>query len=232
MGLVRRDQLVACLEFGVFDEGPVAQYFEGDDSSANVSSSWTPRPGVAKTPLMHLAYHIPDDKYEYVGGESSGPRPSFLTDKLLAQDDYDTSAWLVSVRKIRKTNSAGALVREESMPMFADIDDDATLQDSDNVNNKEVAVVGLSRMGSVYVKELDPDCKRKFVHVAAVMNRGTYCVNDFCPVSKAYRMFTNLGLRHLVVLGGESGGEVVGILTRVNFLKEYIQERTLCDVGR
>jgi hypothetical protein len=43
-------------------------------------------------------------------------------------------------------------------------------------------------------------------------------------------MFTALGLRHLVVLGGLSGGEVVGMLTRVNLLEKSIDERTGCKL--
>jgi hypothetical protein len=34
---------------------------------------------------------------------------------------------------------------------------------------------------------------------------------------------TALGLRYIVVLGGETGGEVVGILTRANFIDKHIE---------
>jgi len=44
------------------------------------------------------------------------------------------------------------------------------------------------------------------------------------------RLFTELGLRHLVVIGGEGGGEVVGLLTRINFLSSFIEERTGCKL--
>lgn len=39
-------------------------------------------------------------------------------------------------------------------------------------------------------------------------------------------LFTSMGLRHVVVLGGESGGEVVGILSRANLLPDHIHECT------
>ena len=45
-------------------------------------------------------------------------------------------------------------------------------------------------------------------------------------VSKAHFLFTSLGLRHLIVLGGESGGQVVGIITRINLLRESIADRS------
>ena len=53
MGLVRRDQLVALLEFGVFDDCDPDQ---SCDSGSSTPSNWTPKPGVGKSPLMHLAY--------------------------------------------------------------------------------------------------------------------------------------------------------------------------------
>jgi CBS domain-containing protein len=46
------------------------------------------------------------------------------------------------------------------------------------------------------------------------------------PVTKVYTLFSSMGLRHLVVLGGESGGEVVGIVSRSNLLPEHIYTRT------
>ena len=63
LGLVRRDQLVALIECGVFDEGDIQrqQSFDDDDSSLGDSSrgslsgyesdQWTPKPGVGKSPL-------------------------------------------------------------------------------------------------------------------------------------------------------------------------------------
>jgi len=35
-----------------------------------------------------------------------------------------------------------------------------------------------------------------------------------------------MGLRHLVVLGGDSGGEVVGIIARANLMPDYIEVMT------
>ena len=37
---------------------------------------------------------------------------------------------------------------------------------------------------------------------------------------------TSLGLRHIVVLGGRTGGEVVGVLTRASFLDSHIEEES------
>ena len=76
----------------------------------------------------------------------------------------------------------------------------------------------------------DPKDRHMSVDIGATMNRGAYSVTEGCPVSKAYEMFTALGLRHLVVLGGEGGGEVKGILTRSNFNLEFMENRTGCEM--
>ena len=53
-------------------------------------------------------------------------------------------------------------------------------------------------------------------------------MTERCPVSTVKKMFTALGLRHLVVLGGETGGSVVGVVTRANLLAANIE--SLCGV--
>jgi len=78
--------------------------------------------------------------------------------------------------------------------------------------------------GNLVVKVAEDD-EQKNINIAAVMNRGAKCVTEQCPISVAYRMFTTLGLRHLCVLGGVTGGEIVGILTRENMRDEYIEKR-------
>jgi hypothetical protein len=92
---------------------------------------------------------------------------------------------------------------------------------------------GIAKVGSgglsgktVVIKWLHPDHRNKYVNLSAVMNRGAVCVPHYFPLSKAYSLFTKLGLRWLVVIGGASGGEVVGILTRRNLLPSHIQECT------
>lgn len=221
MGLVRRDQLVALIECGVYEDD---QYFNDEDSSTQGSPSvWTPKPGVGKSPLMHLAYHITDDRYDHMEDDAKGGGPSTsVTDKSLSMDEYDSNAWLLSVRRSREHLDC----YEEASTPLAFGDDSLPPLSHGHVDENVTATVGLSRKGNVYIKWLHPACKRKYVTIGAVVNRGSICVNDFCPVSKARQIFTAMGLRHLIVLG--DGGRVVGILTRINFLNEYIEERTRC----
>ncbi|KAH8068748.1 chloride channel [Aureococcus anophagefferens] len=49
--------------------------------------------------------------------------------------------------------------------------------------------------------------------LAPIMVRSPHVVYDDCPVSRAYRLFVTMGLRHLVVVDHRDNG-VVGILTR------------------
>jgi hypothetical protein len=69
-----------------------------------------------------------------------------------------------------------------------------------------------------------------FEDTSSMHSRGSTSVSfklsEYCPVSIAYLLFTSLGLRHLVILGGTMGGEVVGVLTRENLLPAYIEART------
>lgn len=185
LGLVRRDQIAALLECGIFDQS----------TGNRASSAWArPQTGVEKSPLMRWAYHINDDRYEYI---------------------------------LEHSTRTPAHVEVERAPRFSMISSPA-LQVSDYSSlPTEFATVEQNDEGNIIVSWLNPDYTNHFVNIGAVMNRGAFVVTEFCPVSKAYNLFTALGLRHLVVLGGSgSGGEVVGVLSRANLVPEYIKERT------
>jgi H+/Cl- antiporter ClcA len=254
LGLVRRDQLVALLECGVFDDESLDDDACEDDisrcSSDRVSdrtptSDWTPKAGSSNTPMMHLAYHIKDDRYDHIL-ELEDAFGIGVTDENLDHDDFDTSAWLESIRQRR----ANLTFHETGSYQPTKIGDDSLppLRASSGALSEMVmssgpgrrksametgifAIVGTNKHGNVYLRWLDQECKDKWVSLGSIMNRGSYCVTETSPVSKARHLFTALGLRHLVVLGGKSGGETVGILTRLNLLKESIQEETGCDLG-
>lgn len=99
---------------------------------------------------------------------------------------------------------------------------------SQMTNSVQAAPTGFARVGkdpvegNVVISWLHPAHRNDVVNLEAVMNQGTYCVPENFPVSKAYRLFTKLGLRWIVVTGGESGGEVVGILTRATLLNSQV----------
>lgn len=186
VGLVRRDQLVALLEYGIFEDDKKHQ---------------TGTPGLSESPLMNLAYHIKDDRYEDVIYDQSA----------LSDNDFDEHSWLIDVVH-RRTGFDGI----DSLPPS---------EHPMEEEKEQFCRVGVRDDGTL-VATLDPQYARKYVNVAAVMNRGTYCVTESCPVSKAYAMFTSLGLRHLIVLGGNTGGRVVGVVTRSNLSQEFMQERS------
>jgi len=95
-----------------------------------------------------------------------------------------------------------------------------------------VARVGRCRKNNVVIiKWLNSNHKDDVVDLEAVMNRGTYTVPEEFPLSKAYNLFTLLGLRWIVVVGGIDGG-IVGMLTRESFLDSHVYERTGFHVDR
>ena len=227
LGLVRRDQIIALIECGQFED--VTDEEVDMDGSNNTTSSdsrskrlWTPKAGVTKTPLMHYAYHIKDDRYDHISEPSKSQES---TETLLAEDDYDAHDWLISLRRNREYfpgfNVAGENLLDSNLPRFGELLRTTLPGLSEGHRG---AVVGVNKKGTVYIKWLPPGNRVKYVNLGAVMNRGTYCVTEFCPVSKALSMFTKLGLRHLVVVGGGGGSQVVGMITRINLLRQYIKE--------
>lgn len=81
----------------------------------------------------------------------------------------------------------------------------------------------------VVISWLNPEYQNDVLDLEAVMNRGTYIVPEHCPVSKAYSLFTLLGLRWIVVVGGSDGGTVVGVLTRESFSESNLKSKTGMD---
>ena len=102
----------------------------------------------------------------------------------------------------------------------------ATSSSAGSIKQVGFATVGRTADGNVVVSWLNPDYESDHVNLASVMNRGAFCVPEYCPLSKVRYMFTRLGLRWIVVLGGASGGEVVGMVSRYNLLPSFIEEST------
>ncbi|GMI20493.1 hypothetical protein TrRE_jg7992 [Triparma retinervis] len=78
--------------------------------------------------------------------------------------------------------------------------------------------VDSERLPTVKVAEGDLG---RLVNVGGVMNVAPHTVKPNTPLSRAYRLFTNMGLRHLTVVDG--GGRVAGMVTRKDILKEKMK---------
>lgn len=182
-----------------------------NDSSDLANISWKSFP-------FATAYHIKDDRYDYVN------------DKEGDEDAYDTNAWLSTVRNAiehldtEDTEESTHLTVNDDLPLSSMTKGMFSRRSTTFRHKGAKPVVAKNYRGSLYVSWMDPTFRTHWVSIEAVMNRGTYTVNHRCPVSKAHFAFVRLGLRHLIVLG--VGGRVVGILTRINLLKQSIQERT------
>jgi CBS domain-containing protein len=79
--------------------------------------------------------------------------------------------------------------------------------------NTPVTVAALSDLS-------DAD-RARWVNLGAYMNCASYTVLESCPLSRAYKLFREMGLRHLPVLDIQN--RVVGMLARANFSEEALE---------
>ncbi len=209
LGLVRRDQLVALLECGVFMKD-VASFNEINTASQPYQYQSTIYPDeatlYARNPyLIGEAFNISNDRFGNVSIRYAPDDIVSRTSKRQRLSDAD-SVWLLDT--VSPSDKNVIAVTDETLPKgsFSSSDD---------------TVVAL-RDGKLVIFLARED-RAKMVNVAAIMNRGAYTTLEGAPLSKTYSMFTSLGLRHLVVLGG--GGKVAGIITRYNLLPETLEEK-------
>eukprot|EP00591_Stephanopyxis_turris_P013875 CAMPEP_0195541128 /NCGR_PEP_ID=MMETSP0794_2-20130614/50926_1 /TAXON_ID=515487 /ORGANISM="Stephanopyxis turris, Strain CCMP 815" /LENGTH=268 /DNA_ID=CAMNT_0040675213 /DNA_START=749 /DNA_END=1555 /DNA_ORIENTATION=+ len=225
LGLVRRDQLVALLECGFFVNESAEEESIGSVLSSHTTTndrtkqrarqflSWENSSVLSSDSFRGpMAHNIRDDRYEKLQ-ERSGKCCWNLCEKF---DDFldnhsDSFSWLSENVMIHDDDTV-TLGLDETLPAHG------------NIAVKLNTTVAVEN--GVLVVHLAPEDKRKKVRISSVMNRGAYCVTEGCPLSKAYTLFTKVGLRHLCVIGGEGGGKVVGIVSRYNLTDEYIEERT------
>ena len=57
-----------------------------------------------------------------------------------------------------------------------------------------------------------------------LMNQGAFNVLNTSPLSKIYRIYRGLGLRHLTIVNTDN--EVVGIITRGDLCSHFTQDLT------
>lgn len=200
---------------------------------------------------MHWAYHIKDDRYQYLEGQEYNEEEEATNlEGDLEDDEYDTNEYLLSVRDAMTVYPAmkSSIHGNESKPIpFAGDDSLPALNSAsmlglrhlssrlsvdnrNSISTESSAIkiptgfgrVGAGSDGRVVIKWLHSDYEEKFVNLSAVMNRGGFSVPDYFPLSKAYTLFTKLGLRWIVVTGSYNGGKVVGVLTRHNLLPAHI----------
>lgn len=91
------------------------------------------------------------------------------------------------------------------------------------------ARVGRGPDGDLMISWLNPSHRNEIVNLQAVMNRGTYSVPEYFPLSKVYKLFTTLGLRWIVLVG--ESGRVVGMVNRESLLESHVKEKTGIDTS-
>jgi len=70
--------------------------------------------------------------------------------------------------------------------------------------------------------EFSEEDRGRVVNVGAYMNCACYTVVESCPLSRAYKLFRSMGLRHLPVIDVQN--HVVGMLARDNYSHEVLNK--------
>lgn len=246
LGLVKRNQIVALLEAGIFSRSLISKGEEdlvASEYGSNVASS---NEKGDTTQMYHWAYHINDDRYDHIlsipDEEVSESlqimkipnlhRNGFAEfddgddeEKSKAEPERNDSASRSIAEAVlhewQRSSSSKIQTRSSSLLAVERKGEDSFSSILSHAN--QFATASLNDAGNVVVS-CNADFRNCWVNTEAVANKGTCTVQEFTPVSKAYKLFTALGLRHIVVLGGDSGGEVVGLLTRASFIDQHIED--------
>lgn len=151
LGLIRRDQIAALLECGVFEKG-----MSGRDEIAapkRATRRHQPHSGVAQSPLMQWAYHINDDRYDY----------------MLEEEEEDSPATTLHPQ-------SPSFLPQQQAPRFSVIGSSMLQSTRFKPLPTEFAVIGRDDRNLLVVSWLNPMYRRYSVNLGAVMNRGAYCV--------------------------------------------------------
>jgi CBS domain-containing protein len=128
-----------------------------------------------------------------------------------------------------RSNSDGASSPRRSHNRDSELLDSAYLIKDDRYDdrivqvNEDDDVAQAIRVDGMLVIKLTDEDKFKTVDISSVMNVAPHVVLDSCPLSRMFRLFTTLGLRHLVVLNDT--GRVAGIVTRCNLLEDVVKSK-------
>ena len=197
IGIIRRDQLVALLECGI--------YVNMKRLSGSKTSQVREVMQNANLQETSQALFRDDDIFTHRTRNGSPTARGHRKIPSLAREH----SWFKD--NVVHTKGGKVLIgSDEAMPDGAIPSDAPTVVEYDRLGN---LVVKLSEIES-----------QKLVDIGAAMNRGAYSVVQNTPLSKTYEIFTALGLRTLCVLGHK--GAVVGIVTRSNLLPKYMESRT------
>jgi CBS domain-containing protein len=251
VGLVRRDQLVALLESGVFIKNSKKLKCGGTGTDGGDTS------GAASAPIRRGIFHdntvstsfvernpqifanalqIRDDRYGSVI-ENNGYMERCCPTFCLSRDTFFSALAPETRNQLHKEHewlaetidAAPAANGDGVSPnMDCTLPRRKIMQGYDGDDDEEFAeqpIVDIDVNRNVVI-HLPESVRTREVNVEAVMNRGAHVVLEGCPLSKAYELFTKMGLRHLTVLGGAAKGRVVGIVTRHNLMTEHLEEAT------
>lgn len=201
LGLVRRVQIAALIECGVFAEEREIQ--SQDELAAAKYGIHVSGHGVnnESTPLMHWAYLINDDRYDHIMKIPSeeNPNESYVMSTLSIRDestvnnsdedridefaDYHAHS-LLTEEQLEVNKAIRMSLRPPSMRGSSTSSFSSSLSEIP----QEFATITRNVRGHVSVSWYNHEFESHWVDLAAAANRGTYTVTEFCPVSKAYKL--------------------------------------------
>lgn len=216
-GIVRRDQLVAVLECKIYieSEEPCHEASKCQSADNEVDHKWANNLRKDYT-LMNRALRIDDGLY----------RSFRLRRAAATQMKQKDSAHVESQGSFP---GEGATTWLEGNVLTSEHDDEIILADdtlpAGTVPHGEEGSTRavLKKMDGNIIIAIPPTERLYHVDVGAIMNKGAISVQEDCPLSRAFDIFTSMGLRHMPVL--KSDGTVAGMITRFDLSEEYVRER-------
>jgi len=192
LGLVKRTQIAALLECGVFSESRNIQSVKDIAAAAYGIQVGGRNKSSESTPLMHWAYTINDDRYDHILAIPEEESPAEARNKLRVDggrgEVFDDNAQSFLSEEQLKVNKA---IRLSLMPISSKVSSSSSASSfSPSLSEipTDFCAVTRNNAGNVVVSWCNAEFDQYWVDLAAVANQGAYTVPEFCPVSKAYNL--------------------------------------------
>jgi len=193
LGLVKRTQIAALLECGVFSKN---HNITGEDDLV-VTAYY----GVKRDVLNHVAYMINDDRFDHILKIPREINPAELS-KINERSSEDVSMHInLDDGIIDETSTHGGhlmLTKDELQENRLVRMSLAPTSDRSSFSPPFVQI-GRNTRGCVDVEWHNTEFNNYWVNVGSVANKGTYTVSDFCPVSKVRRKFMIMTFHHCTI---------------------------------
>mmetsp|Transcript_20903 Transcript_20903/g.30736 ORF Transcript_20903/g.30736 Transcript_20903/m.30736 type:complete len:320 (+) Transcript_20903:1239-2198(+) len=202
-GMIRRDQLVAALECGIYIAPMAGSVHKPEMFSRNDEI----QDSAIDAAENGQAFVVENEAFQ-TNSCFHGSSGRHSTEwRYLCKPD-DASTWLRDNVLFSGDGKDVMFGMDETLP-------------NGIISNKKGTQVGL--VDGKLVIQIHPANREKLVDVGSMMNKSAFSVMVDCPLSRIYDLFASMGLRHLPVL---KDGKVVGLINRLCLNSKYVQEKT------